>query len=132
MIEPFQIGTYQLGWRWVDVWVDPELVGGNFEARFGAADIPECPRPKMVIGLARLDLHQIFEVATHEAIEFVACYLGCRMRPTWAYEEYASDCYFFAFDHSKLTEIAARAGNFLCSIHDDLKAALGLIKEARK
>ena len=69
------------------------------------------------------------EVATHEAIEFAACDLGVRFQPTWAYEDTASDCYFFAFNHNKLTEIAARTGCFIAQIHDDLKAAIQLLKE---
>lgn len=86
----------------------------------------------MTIGLERLDLHYAMEVATHEAMEFAASDLGVRFRPTWAYEDHVSDCYFFAFDHNRLTEIAARTGNFLTQIHDDLKAAIDLLKESRK
>lgn len=98
--------------------------------RSGREHEPECPRPKMVV--TTLDgVSGAMEVATHEALEFVACEMGLRYRPSMAYEQTASDCYFFAFNHNQLTELASRVGNFLWQISKDVESGVELLREVR-
>jgi hypothetical protein len=122
------VGTYQLGWRWVDLVIDPNRRGGSFEMRTGTEFDKEHPRPLMVIG-GEYSVSDAYEVLVHEALEFVACEAGTRFRSTHAYATSASDVYMFMFDHNQLTEIAARVGNFIWQVKEDLEAGIKLLNE---
>lgn len=123
-IEPFLIGTYQLGYRWVNVFAEPESCSGSFtwHPNNNTSDHSE-----IRVGMAGKG-DEPYAVLLHEVIEATCADLGTRFRKTSVYVESASDAYQFFFCHSQFTEIAARTAWFLWQINQDFKAALDLIR----
>lgn len=129
MTTPLKIGTYQLGWRWVDVFADPTSFGGTFKM---IDHQNEGEHAKITVGFKDDKISDAMEVLTHEALEFLLGEHNYQFHPTRSYAPYATDAYHFMFDHNGLTEVAAKLGCFLWNIHDVFKAAFDLIEEAKK
>ena len=128
MSEPFKIGTYQLGWRWVDVYAEPGHTGGWFYFMPDGGQ----SHTRIRVGFDYSDIDDSFCILVHEAMEALIDDAGCRMRPTSNFCRNASDLYRFAFDHNQMTDIAAKLGCFLWSIRKDFEAAFELVQETRK
>lgn len=118
------IGTYQLGWRWVDVYGQRNERSGAYF--FMPDDKPSHARIK--VGMDHGSAADAFQVLAHEAFEFLADEGQCRYRKTGSYEPNASDNCFFIMDHSAMTEIIAKTGWFLHQIKKDFDAAYELLK----
>lgn len=121
------VGIYQCGWRWVDLYLDPAVSGGDFKFMGGGGKT----HSKMTIGFDDYSEAEVFEILCHETFELLACDRNARFRHTGSYVPNASDSYFFFFNHNDYSEIAAQAGNFIWQCHQDLKAACDLLKEQK-
>lgn len=124
-MEPFKIGTYQLGYRWVDVFADPEKFDGSFFMHPGENK----DHSEIRVGCAG-QLDEPYAVLVHEVIEAACVDVGVRFIPSSVYVKSASDVYRFFFDHNQFTEIAARVSWFLWQCNTDFRAALDLIRES--
>jgi hypothetical protein len=112
------VGTYQLGFQWVDLWMDPKLSGGEFVSMpDGSKD-----RAKITVGVEGA-LWASWGILVHEVSEHILCELHVRFRPTNHYVNSASDLYHFAFNHNQFTELCARLGSFLCECRADFERA---------
>lgn len=126
----FLIGTYQLGWRWVEVFANLESFGGTFNMNNGTSG--DLKHAKITVGFKSGSCFDCFEVLTHEAMEFLFSEHNVQFSPSHAYAPYASDAYHFMFDHNVLTEVAAKLGHFLWDIRKDFEAAHELLKVEEK
>jgi hypothetical protein len=122
----FLIGTYQLGWRFCDVFAMPTETGGSFYW------MPEGhERARIWVGFDYQD-ETPWVILCHEALEALIEDQGCRFRPTSSFVRNASDVYQFHFDHNQFTDISAKLGCFIFAIKDDFVAAQQLIDEENK
>jgi len=114
-MKPVIVGTYDLGGEPVKLWLRPGT-GGSCRGR-GHEKMT-----RMEIGADHDDWSDIFEVALHEATEFVGVRLGCQYSP---FVDYSQDmtARLIVQTHAQHSEICARAGAFLADCYDDLKAA---------
>jgi hypothetical protein len=115
-MKPFKIGTYQLGYRMVDLWGNPDKCGALF-------NLCKSQKPAMIeTGLKYQDPSEAFGVLCHEVWEMVMQDMGCALTPL-AFMPQASDTGMFVFNHNQHTEISARASYFLWQCFDDFKKA---------
>lgn len=125
-LTSFLIGTYQLGWRYCDVFAMPTETGGSFYW------MPEGhERSRIWVGFDYQD-ETPWAILCHEALEALIEDQGCRLRPTSSFVRTASDVYLFHFDHNQFTDIAAKLGCFIFAIKDDFEAASKKIAESKK
>lgn len=124
-MKPFLIGRYQLGWRMVNLWAEPELLGGNFNLCRNRQDA------QIHIGMDHRDPAEVFAVLCHEVWEMVMDELCCALTPK-AFEPNASDTYQFHFNHNQHTEISSRASYFVWQCMDDFKKAHAKCRKAKK
>lgn len=120
-MKPFKIGTYQLGWRMVELWAQPGETGATFNL---------CCHQKIATikcGMNYKDPAEAFACLCHEVWEMAMDELMCCYRPK-AFVEHASDTYHFSFDHNQHTEISARASYFIYTCFDDFKKAHAKIR----
>jgi hypothetical protein len=122
----FHVGTYQLGYRYVDLYLEPDSLGGSFQLNSG--DPAKQRHATMTLGADHDCMSDLMEVAAHETFEAACQELGCRFKPCTVYVANASDVYYFHLDHNQMSEITARVGNFLWQIGPDLQAAIHLLK----
>lgn len=127
-LDSFKIGTYQLGYRWVDLFADPEEMGGNF---FFMPD-DTYSHSRIRVGFRYECIDDCWCVLFHEAMEAIITEMECRYKPTSCYISGASDIYRFYFDHNQFTEIAARLAMFIKACIKDFEAAFDLIQEEKK
>lgn len=126
MTAPSLIGTYQLGWRYVDVIACPDETGGSF---CWMPDGNERSRIRVGFNYSAGEIETVFAILVHEALEALIEDQNCRFRPTSTFVRCASDVYVFHFDHNQFTDIAAKLGVFLWEIREDFKAAFELVHE---
>jgi hypothetical protein len=127
MMDSFLIGTYQIGYRYVDVIADPSVCGGSF---YYMPDGTE--RSRMRIGLDYDTFFEVLSVVLHEATEFLLDEFRLRYRATNTFATRASDTFIFHFDHNEFTEVMARLATFLDDCLKDLRAAFDLVWDERK
>lgn len=117
------VGIYQLGYRWVEVWLDPSTEGGNFTYLPGTCRDPKKEKSHSKITVGREDqLWSAWAILVHESLEFLLAEEGVRLRPTGHYSIGASDIYRFHFDHNQFTEVAARLGCFVYEVRPRFEA----------
>lgn len=105
MKEPFKFGTFQLGYRWVDVYADPANNGGSFRI------VPKDKKnAQLTVGMAQKAEHA-WSVLMHEAQEAILCDMETRFRIEGF--EVGSDTCFFHYDHRQHTEICSRVAWFM-------------------
>ena len=119
---PFVIGTYQLGWRNIEVFADPTERGGAF---YFAPEPGKLSRIR--VGMDYAEIRDAWSVLQHEALEMLMADHGARYLKSGSFCAGASDAYSFYFDHNQLTEIAAKLGHFTFDVHDDFSAAWALV-----
>lgn len=113
-----KLGTYWMGWGYVEVWVNPNDMDGSFESPniHGGLQV-------MVIGLANPDYGQVLGLVVHEAMEATMCDIGVRFSKAPTYIETCSDSYHFMMNHNEFSEAAARVGHFINHLQVDLMKA---------
>lgn len=116
--KPFKVGTYQLGFQWVDLWVDPS---GDSEGSFDFLT-DEKRNGRLTVGIANKDYGDALGTLLHEAIEVMADDMQVRFRHSNSYTQ-SSDMYTFIMDHSQFTELCARAGSFVRQCQVDFMVA---------
>ena len=104
----FKIGTYQLGYRWVDVYADPgEGRGAHFET------MPDgMGHARITVGMNYSSSCKPWGNLTHEALEFTLSEIRGRFVYSDVFDDRATDTVVFHFDHNQLNELAARVGWF--------------------
>lgn len=108
-----KIGTYQLGYRWVDLYYDPETTGGNFTW------VPKGKsHSEMVIGFNYGYSDKPYGTLFHEALEAAAADVNGRFNRE-GFDGDASDVVVFMFDHNQHSEISARVSYFIKQCHED-------------
>lgn len=123
--ESFTIGSYQLGWRNLDLIADPKECGGSF---FFVPDKAALSRIR--VGFDYPEIGQAWAVLYHEALELLMADAGLRYRQSGSYVPNASDAYLFHFDHNQFSEIAAKLAYFSLDAFPDFKAAWDLVHPA--
>jgi len=101
-----RVGKYQLGWRWVEVFLSPKSENGSGQFCPTGSDVTE-----LVIGLS--DGPQVaVAILLHEAMEAVLWDLDCsyRLSSNWAV---GSGLYSFHMTHAQYSEATDRVGFFL-------------------
>lgn len=124
--QPFLIGRYQLGFRMVSLWAETTNGGGWFNLCKDQAEA------QIHVGMDYKDLGFAFQVLCHEVWEMACDEKGCVFEPKSAFVSSASDCVWFAYNHSQHTEICAHASFFLLSCVDDFRAAYRKVKQWSK
>jgi hypothetical protein len=118
----FLIGRYQLGWRMVNVYADPNLLGGHFNlCRHGA-------EPQITIGMDHRSADESYGVLVHETLEMLMDDMGCAFIPK-VFETNASDTYRFMFNHNQHTEISSRAAHFFWQCWNEFNKAFDLCRK---
>lgn len=112
--RPFKLGTYQLGFQWVDLWVDPTNRDGAFE--FHPDRKSFCT---VTVGIRSDGYAEVLGTLMHELLEATACDLGARYKRSGMFTE-SSDCYYFQMNHNDFTELCARAAYFISMCQVDL------------
>lgn len=104
-----KIGTYELGFRQIHLYVDQKSTSGSVGLR-------SC---KMVIGTEDTDWWRVVALLLHEAIEAAAIDLHCRFNDTS--DGYSSDdSVVFHMTHPQYSQVIAQAAEFLTSALPDL------------
>lgn len=103
------IGTYELGFRQMKVFVNPQTSGG-------AVDLRKCT---MTIGTADEDWWRVVAVLLHESIEAGMMDLHCRLNDTA--DGYSSDdSVVFIMTHPQYSQVIGQAAEFLTLVLPDL------------
>lgn len=116
------LGKYQLGYRMVEVYINPESYGGWFNLCLSKQN------PQIHLGLKESNFGVFMGLVCHEAWEMAAQDMRLVYKPL-SFEEAASDCVSFAYNHNQHTEVCSKVGWFIYCIYEDLKKAH---KEAHK
>lgn len=103
------VGTYELGYEKVDLWLMPKERGGEFTF------VPTGqPRAQIKIGGDYKNWWQVMNVLLHEAIEFAFCRHHVRFeRDTGLIGGH--DRYRFFMDHTDFSESIATAAEFVAA-----------------
>lgn len=117
-VKPYKLGTYPFGYEFVDVWIDPNMRGGEFNSPRKLGD-----RQQMIIGVDDAEYGHVLGVTLHEALESTACDLDLRFRRSGQFHGEASDSYHFIMDHRQFSELCARVGYFVWAVQTDLMKA---------
>jgi len=123
--QPFLIGRYQLGWRMVNLYAEPNDTGAWFNLCRDGQDA------QIHCGMDYHGAVWAFGVLCHEVWEMAMDDAGCAYKPK-AFEEGASDVVSFFFNHNQHTEITARASFFIWSCFDEFVAAHKFCRHHRK
>lgn len=115
--KPYKIGTYQLGFQWVDLWVDPTSDNGEFS--WFSKKQQNC---RVMLGIASSDYSVVLGTLLHEIVESTCCDLKVRFQKTGLFSD-STDQYHFMMDHNDFTELMARAGHFVRMSQLDLMKA---------
>lgn len=115
--KPFKLGTYQLGFQWVDLWLDPSSNDGSF---VWTSDRTENSR--ITVGIYNQNYGDALGTLIHEAMENICCDLGLRFKRTAMYAD-DSGAYWFNMNHVDFTEICSRLGPFIQLCQSDLMTA---------
>lgn len=117
--ESFKLGTYQLGYEWIDVRLDP--TSGD-----GSVTWDSTVRPKMrttiTVGIHNKSLWKAYDILTHEVMEEAAMRLRLRYKHTDIYGT-TSDSYSFHMNHEEFTQLASHVGAFICELMKDFNKA---------
>jgi hypothetical protein len=121
----FLVGEYQLGYRPVRVYADPDDNGGRVEF------IPKDKQAtKIVIGCDDT-WPETFSVLLHEAYECVLSEAGFRYRASPTYSSAASE-FLFILSHNQLDEAHTRVAYFLDDVIKPLRLVYDDIQEKKK
>ena len=103
----FKIGTYQLGYRWVDLFADPTAEGARFNS------MPDGKRhASITVGMGYTSSGRPWGHLIHEVVEFALSEIRGRFVYSDVFDDRATDTVVFHFDHNQLNELAARVGWF--------------------
>jgi hypothetical protein len=126
-----KVGTYQLGYRWVDVFLDPKYSGGSFDFMPGWGPNDPKVHSEMIVGCDHA-AWKSWGVLAHEAMEAVMSDMGLRFNATVRICPNSSDNYTFIFDHAHFTEVAARVGAFISEAGAEFSRAVEKLREEVK
>lgn len=112
-----KLGRWQLGWRYVNVFVKPKEIGASFNFCL------EGEEAQMSIGLQYDDFRRVVDSLMHETMEMSMVEQGCSFTRTDAWERNVTDAYTFHMNHSQFTEATTRASWFMCNVMEDLRKA---------
>lgn len=101
------VGTFQLGWTNVDLYLDPDESGGCF---YFAPNDKDTPRIR--VGLDGMSWRDVVEVLLHETLELVLTRRDLRYVPTGRIA-CGHDSYVFHCDHNDFTQAVAEAAAFM-------------------
>lgn len=110
------VGRYRLGWRWVELLVDPNRDGA--QAIFAPDDKEIC---EIIVGLED-NQSDILGGLLHEATEVVMWDHNCAYKHTGAFDKGASH-YTFLFTHQQFSEMNQRVAYFLAECLPDFQRA---------
>jgi hypothetical protein len=111
------VGTYELGYEKVDLWLMPSETGGCFEA------LPaNQPRTIIKVGGDYQQWHRVVEVLIHEAVEFAMCRQHVRFKRDGDLTSEAAS-FHFILDHTDFSEAIACAAEFITASEYPLNKA---------
>lgn len=116
-MKQIHVGTYQLGWSNVDLFLMPDNDGGCF---YMAPDDKSIPRIK--VGLLDCVWTEVVNTLIHEALELVLARRYLRFIPTGRLSS-SHDSYHFHFDHNQFTESVTELAGFLVAVLPDVRKA---------
>jgi len=108
-----KVGTYQLGYRWVDLLLVPGS-GAHFDTMPDGRG-----HSKITVGMDYYAADKPWGALIHEVMEFSLSDLRGRFVYNDVFDDRTTDCVVFHFDHNQLNEVAARVGFFAHKCHDD-------------
>lgn len=121
------IGTFFLGWEWVEVFVDSTVMGGH------CMPCPDTPgkRAEMLIGTDYRAWWEVLNIAMHESLEHCFARLECTYRRR---NEQVIDTQHltFLFDHGRFTEAVGRSAAFLEEVLPLVRVAWEASEAARR
>ena len=108
--KKIRVGTYQLGYTHVDLFIDPRANGGKAGWSLGEDEKRENIWVSIGTDMSRWYcygtlLHEIMEIAFFE--------LGVSWMPKRSFSPMQTDAVMFVVDHKKFDEATAWAGSFL-------------------
>lgn len=117
-LKPFLIGTYQLGWRIVDVTANPSSRCGQIEL------VVNRKKPTQItVGMDYRDVRDAWNVLLHEALESLLADENACYKRTDLYLPDASDTFHFIFTHNQFSETVARLAWFTWLARADFEKA---------
>jgi hypothetical protein len=115
---PYLLGTYPLGYQWVELYLIPDGYGGYFDSPTVKGGLQ-----KLGVGIADPDYGHVLSVMIHEVFESVSCDLMVRYKKSGAFCDTSSDTYHFHMNHNEFSEICSRVGHFIREVQLDLMVA---------
>lgn len=109
------VGRYQLGWRMVNLYINPQATGASFNICLNEQDA------FIIVGYDP-QYYQSFVWLCHEVFEMAADDEKCVFRPK-AFEDGASDVVHIFMNHNQYTEVAAKSGYFIAKCQNDFNKA---------
>lgn len=116
MNKRIHVGTYQLGFQNVDLFVLPHDTGGEF---FLCPDTHSPPR--IIIGLNYPSWPECLAILLHETIELTLCTQNHRFQRSGKLSGDLAD-FTFILDHSQFSQVIAIASTFLSNSIPELAA----------
>lgn len=113
------VGTYQLGFQDVQLFVDTESNGGSGTWNSGTYDKDKA---KITIGI---DCSQWYAYGTlvHETMEWAMTSLGSSFTPYAAFNSRATDSRLFVMTHKQFDEASQWSGNYINECQKDFLKA---------
>lgn len=121
MSTRIKVGTYQLGFRWVELFVELNgRSGGSGSLVPGKKG--EYPPAHITINSGSCVAYA-WGTLVHEVFELAATANQLSFEPVVTFAQGATDCRWFHFDHQQFSEIAQQVGCFLHNCHRDFDRA---------
>ena len=118
LLKKFRFCKTNIGWRIVEIWLDPKTRGGT------VLFLPKgenTPPTAVNIGI-QVSRPEAWATLIHELMEMILCDLRVRFKISGAWADSTGDCYFF-FDHVAFDEATTQLGYFISKYHSDFDKA---------
>ncbi len=113
------VGTYQLGYQDVQLFVDPDSNGGSGSWNAGTSGKTGA---KIVIGI-NCALWYSWGTLVHETVEYALTNLNASFAPASAFTSRSTDSRLFVATHKQFDEATQQSGNYIHECHKDFLKA---------
>lgn len=110
-----KLGTYEIGYECVDVFVDSTSSCGSFNF----LPDPKLSKPSIMIGLDSGSWKGTMNILLHEAFEFVLARHQLRFTSCSKMSQDTSD-YTFIFNHPQFSSVCSHVADFVAIVMPDL------------
>lgn len=112
MSELVKVGAYQLGYRPVELYIDPSHSGGSGDFVPGETGDKADKMSRIVVGVKDVPLWGAWGTLVHEVVEMSLCDHHASFVKAGVFHKSTEERSFF-FDHRTFTRVCDESGNYL-------------------